>query len=665
MMTNDNLLETPNPCPSAEQWSAFRSGRLPGLTVEDMAGHLEWCVACAALLDTLPDSDDPLLADLRQPESADDLGPEEARQAVAVVERLTPAVVQAEASSAPAGAKSSWAGGLAKGDCLGPYCLQGLLGKGGMGQVFKAEDTHLGRTVAVKVIAARHLGDAAAVARFRQEMQTQARLCHQNIAQAFHADLIGDTPYLVMEYVEGINLDDLVRERGPLPVGEACAYAAQVADGLAYAQQFGLVHRDIKPNNLIRGNRSPDGAGGGFGPVKVLDFGLARLGEGPAGGVPLTETGQILGTPEFMAPEQWQHTRGADTRSDLYSLGCTLFYLLTGKPPYSRQDYPGVPGLWYAHETAPVPSARALRPEVPEALDAVLGRLLAKEPADRYATPAEARDALAAFSGGAVPAAPAAPQETRAAQPMAPAATPVPEETVSVVPAARRSRGRRWLLAASLVVLLLAGWRWGWPALHLGQVPTAGGPAGEPVQIASFQVGHFRGDPPVYLGDVGPLSTQTWANDDVQVLARLSRPAYFYLLAFLPKGKVEPCFPKDPEVAPPLLADLVYPLKENVLYGLTDGVGLEAFALFVSAEPLPPYAEWQRSNPLPPWKTVAAEEGVWWGDEKPLRLHSKKYRGERVKIPPPPEVTALYQFFRQRRGVGAMQLVAFPVVEKP
>jgi Protein kinase domain len=608
-----------------------------------------------------------LLTDLRDPVSADTVDPQEARQAVALVERLTPA--------GPAGtAAAREVGGPIEGDRLGPYQLLKLLGKGGMGQVFQARDTLLGRTVAVKVIAARYLGDAAAVARFRQEMQAQARLNHPHIALAYHADQVGDTLYLAMEYVDGVTLADLVRERGPLPVAEACAYAAQVADALAYIHRLGLAHRDIKPNNLIRANRPPGGPGAGPGPVKVLDFGLARLREASPAAGPLTATGEILGTPEFMAPEQWQDTRATDVRSDLYSLGCTLFYLLTGSAPFPLTHYPTLQQMWYAHAKEPVPSVREVRPDVPEALAEVLRRLLAKEPAGRHATPAEARTALAAFAGPADPGGPPAEREPPPVCSAAPAVTSMPGRTLSPAPGPRQARRGRWLLAGSLAGLLLlglAGWQWGWPALHPSRLPrrapgdTPDQPvAARPVEIVSFQVQHYRGDPPVLLGDLGALSTRTLADDDVKVRAQLSRPGYFYLLAFLPNGKAEPCFPKDPGAAPPPLAGLVYPPGENVLYGLTDGVGLEAFALFVSAEPLPPFDEWRRANPVPAWKTVAAGEVVWWGDEEGIRPRGKQDRGERAKLGPPPEVAALYRFFRERPGAAALRLVAFPVAEK-
>jgi hypothetical protein len=187
-----------------------------------------------------------------------------------------------------------------------------------------------------------------------------------------------------MEYVEGITLAWLVKERGPLPIDEACAYVRQAALGLQHAHDRGLVHRDIKPDNLIR---CSDGT------VKILDFGLAALTAEGGGG--LTEANVVMGTPEYMAPEQAEDSHSTDIRADLYSLGCTLYCLLTGKPPYPAPT-PLLTIL--AHRDKPVPSLRRVRPDVPPGLAHVLERLLAKRPEDRYQTPGEVAAALAPFA---------------------------------------------------------------------------------------------------------------------------------------------------------------------------------------------------------------------------------------------------------------------------
>src|SRR5262249_41980004 len=220
------------------------------------------------------------------------------------------------------------------------YRVRELLGVGGMGAVYRAEHLLMERPVALKVINRSLTDRPALVERFRREAPAAARLAHPNSVAAFDAEQAGDTHFLVMEYVEGQSLARVLAERGPLPVTEACAYVRQAALGLQHAHEQGMVHRDIKPHNLMR---TPGGQ------VKILDFGLARfaseaappgalLAGPPAGEAPpaasLTQTGTMMGTPEYIAPEQARDAHAADIRADLYSLGCTLYDLLTGQAPF-------------------------------------------------------------------------------------------------------------------------------------------------------------------------------------------------------------------------------------------------------------------------------------------------------------------------------------------
>jgi serine/threonine protein kinase len=271
------------------------------------------------------------------------------------------------------------------------YRVVRLLGAGGMGSVFEAEHRVMRRPVAVKVINRAYTADAPAVERFRREVHAAARLSHPNIVTAHDAENVGDLHFLVMEYVEGQSLARVLKERGPLSVREACEYIRQAALGLQHAHERGMVHRDVKPDNLML-TASPVASAPGV--IKVLDFGLAALtAERGAGG--LTEANVIMGTPDYMAPEQAEDPRKADIRADVYGLGCTLYQLLTGGLPYPA-DTSLLKVL--AHRERPVPSARAARPEVPRELDAVLARLLAKRPEDRFQTPGEAAAALAPFA---------------------------------------------------------------------------------------------------------------------------------------------------------------------------------------------------------------------------------------------------------------------------
>jgi eukaryotic-like serine/threonine-protein kinase len=262
---------------------------------------------------------------------------------------------------------------------LGQYVLLEKLGEGGMGEVYKARQRRLERDVALKVIRRERLDNPAAVSRFRREVQAVASLAHPNVVRAYDADEAGGVHFYAMEFIEGINLARLVREQGPLPVADACDCVRQSALGLQHAHERGLVHRDIKPSNVLLGSN---------GVVKLLDLGLARLHDvaGAEQQTRLTHEGLVIGTPDFIAPEQARNSHGADIRADLYSLGCTYFYLLTGQPPYPG----GTPTeRLVKHSVEPIPDVRQLRADVPVGIAAVIQKLLAKRPEDRFQAPAE------------------------------------------------------------------------------------------------------------------------------------------------------------------------------------------------------------------------------------------------------------------------------------
>jgi serine/threonine-protein kinase len=291
---------------------------------------------------------------------------------------------------------------------LGPYILMERLGEGGMGQVFKARHRKLNRVVALKVMRRDKLGNTEAIRRFFREVQAAAVLSHPNIVAAYDAGEVGKTYFLAMEYVEGRDLGKVVKQDGPLPVKVACDYIRQVALGLQHAHEKGLVHRDIKPSNLVV---QASGSQAEHGPrVKILDMGLARV-EAPAGGEEsgtLTQAHAVLGTPDFIAPEQARNSRDADTRSDLYSLGCTFHFILTGEVPFPAEA-PMEKLLKHYLEAAPM--VESLRPGVPPAVGRVVRRLMAKAPEQRYQTPAELAAVLAAL--------PAAGARVKAAIPLA------------------------------------------------------------------------------------------------------------------------------------------------------------------------------------------------------------------------------------------------------
>ena len=260
---------------------------------------------------------------------------------------------------------------------LGNYPILDKLGQGGMGVVYKAIHRRMERVVALKVLPASVVKRADIVERFHREVKAAARLNHPNIVTAYDADEAKGIHYFVMELVEGSDLLKFVCEHGVLPVLQAIDCITQAARGLAYAHLHGVVHRDIKPGNLLLDKS---------GTVKILDMGLARI-EGEIGEQALlTSTGDVMGTVDYMAPEQAVNTKTADARSDIYSLGISLWFLLTGRPAYEGGS---LMARMLAHRDAPLPSLRAARPEVSEQLNALFQKMIAKEPQQRMQTMTE------------------------------------------------------------------------------------------------------------------------------------------------------------------------------------------------------------------------------------------------------------------------------------
>ncbi len=272
--------------------------------------------------------------------------------------------------------------GKARGLAIGPYLVEDKLGVGGMGVVFKARYRPTGQLVALKILPPSFARDGDAVRRFRREFQVASRLSHPNIVAAIEASEDRGVHYLTMEYIPGYDLDRLVAQGGPLAIKPALHCVIQAARGLEAAHAQGVIHRDIKPGNLMI-----DPAG----ELRVLDLGLARVIEasspfGRTADGSLTQTGSLMGTVDFLAPEQAENAKAADARSDIYSLGCTLYFLLTGKPPFAGDT---ILKRLMAHQQRPAPSLRLARPEVSEALDEVFQRMMAKRPSDRPQTMSE------------------------------------------------------------------------------------------------------------------------------------------------------------------------------------------------------------------------------------------------------------------------------------
>ncbi len=275
---------------------------------------------------------------------------------------------------------------------LDRYVLLDLLGEGGMGRVYQAHDTRMGRDVAVKIIRRDKLTHPAAASRFKQEIEALGKMAkHPNVINVLDANLEGRTHFYAMEYINGGDLTKMVRDRGPLPVAEACEYLRHAALGLQHASDAGLVHRDIKPSNILvsRDRRV----------VKLVDLGLARLmeNEDAAGGEDghrITQEGFVIGTPDFLAPEQARNPMAVDIRADIYALGGTLYYILTGKVPY---DGANPTEKLLKHCTEPPPNLRAIRPDSPPELERLIHWCMAKSADNRPQTPLQLALALQPF----------------------------------------------------------------------------------------------------------------------------------------------------------------------------------------------------------------------------------------------------------------------------
>jgi len=320
------------------------------------------------------------------------------------------------------------------------YGILAVLARGGMGVIYKARQQRLDRIVALKLMRPDQVSSPEALRRFRREARAAAQLSHPHIVQVYDSDHIDDNHFLVMEFVAGTDLARLVMQQGPLSCSRACACIRQAALGLQHAHERGLVHRDVKPANLMLDTE---------GTVKLLDLGLARLRHtaSQASDSQLTEVGCVLGTPDYMAPEQAEDPHGSDIRADLYGLGCTFYFLLTGQAPFPSGT---LVQKIDSHRWRPVPPLASFRPDVLPEVEAIIGRLLAKRPEDRFQTPAELAAALQPFESNPGDAAP--PAEKAAAvghdQPTVPRIT----EPASSDPAQRRVLlgHSDWVMAVAL-----------------------------------------------------------------------------------------------------------------------------------------------------------------------------------------------------------------------
>lgn len=384
-------------CLDDEHLSQYTLGLLSGDIVVNAEAHLESCSTCCSRLRQLDSLTDSFVAMLRSPGSPDTLRflnePEYQAIRNAIVR---PQVLTSERRMERSGTfESSSATPLNSGETspalrrLGQYELFEEIGRGGMGTVYRARHVRLNLIVALKLLSEKATQNARALRRFEVEMQAIGRLNHENIIRALDAGEADGCHFLVMEYLRGTDIAALLKQRGNFLLSDAAEVIRQAASGLQHIHQNGMVHRDLKPANLFLTRQ---------GQVKIVDLGLALLQDTTDGNhIGLTSPGKLMGTIDYMSPEQAEDTHDVDIRADIYSLGATLYALLCGNAPLRGKRDSSLMELLASIASGVFTPVRTVRPDIPEEFGNIVHRMLAAKPSDRFQTPAEVSEAMLPF----------------------------------------------------------------------------------------------------------------------------------------------------------------------------------------------------------------------------------------------------------------------------
>jgi serine/threonine protein kinase/tetratricopeptide (TPR) repeat protein len=502
---------------------------------------------------------------------------------------------------------------------IGRYVVLDSLGEGGQGQVFRVVHPALGKELVLKLARRPMAGDLEARARFFREGRLLAACDHRGLVRVVDLDFHGGRPFLVMEHVHALNLEQYAAQRRPGPRGAALLVSG-LARAVGYLHARGIIHQDIKPANVLVDEADQP---------RVIDFGLARLRhawtEDPAG--------SAGGTTAYMSPEQaLGREELIGPRTDVFGLGGVLYYLLTGRAVYGGSSRFDV--LQQALKGEQVPPRR-VNPRVPRALERICQKALAPDSKDRYGTAGELERALRRFCR----------------RPGLVAAAAAALSIMALLFVASRTRSER---AESL-----SRNGTGAPTAAAAQT-TALAP-----QVVSLEVMHYRGDrPPKSFGAIGVSSEPVRFDDDVRIHVSLNTPAYCYLLALNPNGKVQLCFPSDPSESPSQSAEIVYPLG-NLYFPLSDGVGLQAFAVLASRRALPAFDAWEGRRGLH-WKAVRANTaGIWGYDGRTFEPLGDNPRAEpRRRTGEPRPFNELCEYVGAFPGIDAVRAIVFPVFDQ-